>query len=136
MTNLRYDSPFNLLAFGDRLWNDLPKTRPHSGFPFADVYVDNDKNQLVFELALAGYKKENLDISVKDNVLKIASKKIEKEENNFQYIEHRIAMREFERSWVLGPQINSSAQEATFENGILRIVFSLIEEDVKQIEIL
>jgi len=141
--NTRTESPFfNIFeeTFGALNGQNRNRNRQqHGGFPFADVYVDEEKRKLIFEIAIAGYAKEDIDISIKESKLTVSCDKIKPDTiddvKNHRFIEHRIAKRNFERVWTLGPQVFGTSGVATFENGILKIVFDLVEEDVTKIEI-
>ena len=48
-----------------------------SSFPLSDMYVDDEGNSVI-EMALAGYKKENIEIKTENNDIIIESSGIEK----------------------------------------------------------
>jgi HSP20 family molecular chaperone IbpA len=105
-------------------------------FPYADVYVYEKDRELYFDLAVAGYTKEDIKISIKDNVLTIScDDDYENDDKDVKYIENGIAKRKFKREWTLGPQVDTKSGEATFENGILSVAFKLEEDDSTLIQI-
>jgi molecular chaperone IbpA len=94
-----------------------------------------DENTYVKELAIAGFSKEDLDISLQDNVLTIKGEK-RVEESNVQYIHRGIANRSFTKSFIL--EENIVVKTVDLVNGILTIVLELIvpeEKKPKKIEI-
>lgn len=102
------------------------------GFSFSprvDIYSD-DKN-IFIEAEIPGVKKEDLKISLQDNILTISGKKLKREEINQekQYFRNEIVYGDFSRSFSLPEDINPDNVEAGFENGVLRITVG--KQDVK-----
>ena len=87
----------------------------HSNFPPYNIAVLEDKSILI-ELALAGYNKEDLEISVHDGVLSVSSKGVEKQDNR-RYTVRGIAKRKFLSKFVLNK--NYEVKDASMENGLL-----------------
>ncbi len=88
------------------------------GYPRINVEAVND-NCFVVTYALAGWKIEDLDISVKtknDRVLIVKGKKVE---DNKTYLHKGIASRSFEHSLVLDRYLE--VKSADLENGLLSI---------------
>lgn len=56
---------------------------PDTGFPRAEIKVDNENEQLIIQLALAGYPKDALTIEVADNVITVKANKIENSDHLF-----------------------------------------------------
>ena len=143
MTNFRYncttDFPFSFDIF-EETFGALNKGRRHQhhgGFPHANVYVDEDKRKLFFDIAVAGYKKEDIDITVKESVLTVKYDKFEDkaENSDLRYIERRIAERNWQRKWTLSPQVDGQSAKATFEDGILKIEFDLEKDNTLKVDI-
>lgn len=77
-------------------------------------------NQWIIEMALAGFKKEDLSIELVDNVISIkGTAKTQETNNDSVYVYKGIASRSFSRSWVL--QENTKVGNVSFENGLLSI---------------
>ena len=95
-------------------WQNLNKK---SAFPPYNLIKEDEDKQRI-ELAVAGYSKEDIDISVKVDLLTIKGyKKDEYEEGEF--IHQGIAGREWKQEFVLGEWI--SVKEATLKDGLLTI---------------
>ena len=85
-------------------------------FPPVKV-VAVDTNKWVIELAVAGYKKEEVDVSVEKNSLKIVGKKADKDER--QYLAKGIAGRQFTRVFLLADTV--IVNDAVLADGILSV---------------
>jgi molecular chaperone IbpA len=92
-------------------------------FPKYNVLKDGDN--LVIEIALAGYKKEDLTVEITpENALVVKSEDVSQDNTNDNplnngYVHRGIASRKFRVAWNLGTAL--SVGEITFENGLLTI---------------
>ncbi len=84
-------------------------------------------------LALAGFRKENVNISLEDNQLTIRGR--QEADPNAVYIYRGIATRQFIRSFVLADGVE--VKNAEFDNGLLHINLFRVrnERSVRNIEI-
>lgn len=134
----------------DRLMNDFNRL-DNSGYPPYNIEsIGEDKYQIT--LALAGFKREDLDITVKEGLLSIEGKKAEEVEESIneascgccgcgndpcdcaeieskdrQFIHRGIANRAFTRQWKLAEYVE--VVDATMEDGLL---FVLLERQVPE----
>ena len=100
--------------------------RSTDGYPITDIYQDENQNQVI-EMALAGFSKEDIAIEVKDNKISISHSAGPWRGEDRQ--PRRIAKRSFDRSFVdYHNQFNLANSKATFENGLLQIKIPPIEE--------
>lgn len=113
----------------DQLFNQIfedPFTmvkRSTEGYPLTDLYKDEEENQVI-EVALAGFSKDELNIEVKDNSITISC-----ESGGADVQQRRIARRSFTRSFVdYDHQLDMRKSNASFENGLLKIVIPPTEE--------
>jgi HSP20 family protein len=90
--------------------------------PAMDVYTEGDK-QLVAEIHAPGFTKDDLDISVHDNLLEIRAEKHSKDENKDD--KRQYMMREshasFYRSVALPKHADEEHVAANFEDGVLKV---------------
>jgi molecular chaperone IbpA len=77
-----------------------------------------DDSRYVVELAVAGFSKNEIDISVEDGVLTIRGDKAEKE-TNVEYLHKGIGTRSFTKTLTVADTIEVKGAE--FKDGILRI---------------
>jgi HSP20 family molecular chaperone IbpA len=84
-------------------------------------------------LALAGFRKENIRISLENNQLTIRGK--QESDNNAVYIYRGIATRQFSRTFVLADGME--VKNAEFDNGLLHLNLVRVknEGNVRTIEI-
>lgn len=106
----------------DNLWDDLV----HREFPytvettFPKDNIIKKENEVVIELALAGYDKENISIERNGNRLTVSARKDQKEqEENVNYIRRHIATRAFTKHYTVATEYKDI--DAEFRNGILAI---------------
>jgi molecular chaperone IbpA len=109
----------------DRLMNDFNRL-DNSGYPPYNIEsIGEDKYQIT--LALAGFKRSDLTITVKDGLLTIEGKKDEIEQEGREFIHRGIANRAFQRQWKLAEYVE--VVDATMEDGLL---FVLLERQVPE----
>jgi len=128
---------------GRTVWDDIfnsfftePETlvrRSTEGYPVTDIYRDNDDSQII-ELALAGFKRDDLQIEVKDSQITVSANNERDEENKSS---RRIARRSFKKTFVdHSNRLDLTQAAATFEDGLLKIVIPpVIEAQARAIEI-
>lgn len=127
--------------FIDEFFDDFFKprgTRDHlalrQGFPKGDIYIKD--NKLILELALAGYSRDQLNVSIEDNVLVVSATKGDDVKNNNSQWRKTSA---FKKAFPdLANKWDIAKAEATYQDGLLQIVVPLLEskaEVVKKIEI-
>ena len=96
-----------------------------NGYPLTDIYKEEDGSQVI-EMALAGFSKEDILINTEANKITISSKG-----SGDQRLENtrRIAKRRFKKDFVdYHNTLDFGSSNATFENGLLRILIPLREE--------
>jgi HSP20 family protein len=90
--------------------------------PALNVYEEGEN--LTVEAQLPGIKPEDLDVNVEQGVLTISGQTTsqeERKERNYLVREHRSGR--FSRSMRLPATYNADACSASFEHGVLRLVF-------------
>lgn len=86
-------------------------------YPPYDIVKEGD-NDYRIELAVAGFKKDELKINLKDNYLTIEGESNSKNSNG-EYLHKNIARRSFIKSFSLAD--NVEVEDATFEDGVLAV---------------
>ncbi|WP_028160910.1 Hsp20 family protein [Bradyrhizobium japonicum] len=76
-----------------------------------------DENRFQISVALAGFKPDEVDLTVEQNVLTLESRKSDKEERTF--LHRGISARNFKRQFTLADHVE--VRGASFENGLLVI---------------
>ena len=94
--------------------------------PYNLINVSNTESRL--EIALAGFKKDEVKVYTEYGKLIVESKKEEKEEVNYN---HRgIAQRSFNRSWTIAD--DTVVKEVNFEDGLLTVTLGKVVPDHHQ----
>lgn len=112
----------------DRLMNDFNRL-DNTGYPPYNIEsIGEDKYQIT--LALAGFKREDLEITVKEGLLTIEGKKAEIEQEGREFIHRGIANRAFTRQWKLAEYVE--VVDATMEDGLLYVLLERQVPEEKQ----
>jgi len=90
-------------------------------YPFYDIVQDEDGNNIILELALAGWEKDDINIVLTKDLLTISAKKIKcmGVDEDPIYLHKGISRKDFEKSFTIGADVEMG--KVTFENGILKI---------------
>ena len=102
---------------------DVPN---YENFSIPAVNIQEKNTNFVVQLAVPGLKKENFNIEVEDDVLKISAEvSSEKEEKNTE-TETKFTRKEFnyssfKRSFTLPENVNVDEVNATYKEGVLEI---------------
>ena len=89
--------------------------------PYNLVTVSNVESRL--ELALAGFRKAEVNVYTQDGKLFVEGQKEDKESNT-TYVHRGVAQRSFTRSWTLSDE--TEVRSVEFEDGLLSIVLGRI----------
>ena len=89
--------------------------------PYNLVQVSSVESRL--ELALAGFKKEEVYVYTQDGKLFVEGQKEDKETET-KYLHKGLAQRSFNRAWTLSD--DTEVRSVTFEDGLLTIVLGKI----------
>ena len=89
--------------------------------PYNLVHVSNVESRL--ELALAGFKKKEVNVYTQDGKLFVEGQKEDKETET-TYLHKGLAQRSFNRSWTLSD--DTEVRSVDFEDGILTVVLSKV----------
>lgn len=95
----------------------------------SNLEMYEDDNNVVVKLALPGYKEEDIDLSVEDNVLTISGNtKEEEEDTNKKYYYKGIKTESFSRSITLPVRVKSDNADAEVKNGVLHVILPKAQE--------
>ena len=94
-------------------------------FPKGDVFFDKEGNRVI-ELALAGYNKDQLSISIDNGKMTISAEKCENDEDGEQRTLARRAFKQVFSSFGDGFDLEQS--EVTFKDGLLRVIVPKVEK--------
>ena len=100
----------------------LADTSASTNYPPYNIVKLDDHTQ-VLEVALAGWKKEDIEVSLERFVLNIKVQTSE-DVNVGEYVHKGIARRTFSRNWQLSDSVR--IDDVTYENGLLRVTLQRV----------
>ena len=103
----------------DRLFNLHETTSNYP--PYNLVTVSNVESRL--ELALAGFKKAEVNVYTQDGKLFVEGQKEDKETGT-EYVHRGVAQRSFTRSWTLSDE--TEVRSVVFEDGLLEVTLGKV----------
>lgn len=111
--------------FGEDWWPEFPEfprvTLPVLRAPRMDIYEED--GNVVAEVELPGVDPKNIEVEVKDNVLKVEAKAEEKkEEKGKGYYRKELSRGYYKRAVPLPVEVVGEKADATYEGGILKVV--------------
>jgi len=127
---------FNHTVGFDRLFNRLNNiheevSRSKQTYPPYNIRRHSDE-KFDIEIAVAGFKEEELDVEFKDNTLTVEGKKKETKEEG--YVHRGIAARGFRRIWHL--EDYTKVANANLEDGLLTVrLEKIIPKELRPIKI-
>lgn len=109
------DPLYQTLIGFDNLFN-----RQTSGYPPYNIIRSSDGDHYVIEIAVSGFSREELEVSLTGNRLEVRGVKDTK--SSGEYLVHQLAHRSWTRSWTLNHNI--VVDGVKLENGILTIALA------------
>jgi HSP20 family protein len=143
MNNMLMRRPFGLTTFDeidgffDDLFNSFRIDNTFVSLPSTDIsYLDDGKTMRV-DIEVPGYDRQDIQMSVDNNVLEIRGQKGQKEEtkNKDRSYSVREISSSFARRIVLPDSADSEKIVAEMENGILTVTVPIEQPEIKRIEI-
>ena len=124
-----FDSVFDHF---ESMFNESPSL--HTNYPPYDI-VKTDEHSYVIELAVAGFSKKDIAVTVENGVLTVESDRESNAESSGQEIIHRgISKRYFKKSFSIADDVEIRGAE--LKDGLLRISMEkIIPESRKRKEI-
>ena len=88
--------------------------------------IKHDASNYEIQIALAGFKREEIEVSTESNILRVASKDT-KTDPNVEYLHKGLSKRSFLNTWQLSDDLRVS--DVAFADGLLRISLKKIIPD-------
>lgn len=126
MTLVRFEPLKELETLHDRIQRYF-EDFVNFGFSFTDNFnpridISEDDNDINVVAEIPGVKKEDLKITLQDNILTIeGEKKKEEEKKGKNYYRSERVFGSFKRSFTLPTEVDADKVEAKFEDGTLKI---------------
>ena len=125
-----FNDPF-FIGF-NRDFDKLSRIHTHAAgtnYPPYNVITTDNEDKFFIELAVAGFAREDLDVSIKEQVLTVKGE-IKDSKDETKYAHRGIATRKFIREFALAEFIEVTG--AVAENGMLKISLErIVPEDKK-----
>lgn len=127
-----FSSTHNPWAIGFDGWFDrlsqIQTANEATNYPPYNI-IKHDPENWTIEIAVAGFKRSDLDVELAEGVLSISGSG-EKAEDEPQYIHRGLAKRAFTRKWTLAEDV--IVEGASLQDGVLNIdLRRIIPEDKK-----
>jgi molecular chaperone IbpA len=102
-----------------------------TAFPHYNI-VKMDKNKYDIQIALAGYNKKDIDISLEEGVLSVESKKIDDKtvDSEGEILHKGIAKRYFKKSFTIADDVKVTGAE--LKDGLLRVSLERVVPEHKK----
>jgi HSP20 family molecular chaperone IbpA len=123
----RNTSPFDLL-FRDFFKSELDFQPAASAKTPHPIDIFETKHGLHFEVACTGLSKEDIELNIEGDILKISYNKETGEYAERNYIHRGIARRSFNLGYKIASKFDLSKAEAIMESGLLAIRIPFAEE--------
>jgi molecular chaperone IbpA len=107
----------NFIRDVEKLLDNDVKSHAHNSFPPHNI-IKVDDSHYVVELAVAGFSKDEIEITVEDGTLSIKGNQANKEDKT-TYLHRGIGMRSFTKNLTIADTIE--VRGAEFKDGILRV---------------
>jgi molecular chaperone IbpA len=109
-------TPFNVGL--ESIFNRLDAMSGHNtNYPPYNI-IKHDGANYEIEIALAGFKAEEIEVSTEQNILRVTSK-VEKRDTERVYVHKGLSRRSFTNSWQLADDVRVSSVD--FSDGLLTI---------------
>jgi len=109
-------TPFNVGL--ENIFSRLDAMSGHNtSYPPYNI-IKNDNANYEIEVALAGFKSDEIEVSTEQNILRVASK-VEKRDSERVYVHKGLSKRSFSHSWQLADDVKVSSVD--FADGLLTI---------------
>ena len=116
----------------DDMFEDFAGPMMQNGFsPAVDIYEEGD--MLVVEAPLAGIDIENVEIAIENDILTIEGKSEKKTEiDDKDYYRKEVRYGSFHRAIALPKSVDGNNAEATYKEGVLKVLIPKSEGNKKQ----
>lgn len=121
-----------------RMLSNHSMTGDEMTIPAANVREHHEGTGYIIEIAAPGYRREDFDVSVHDNVLTISAERESRDGNGNDHAQqHRYTRREhyyhnFERSFMLPEHVNEDEISASYRDGILHVLVPTHRPDTQR----
>ena len=131
-------SRINTYSIGfDRMFDSLMGNHPNqtapSSYPPYNI-VKHDDNIFTIEIALAGFSKDEIEIEIRENVLKIESVSRPEGDDDKEYMYKGISNKRFKKAFTISDDVVVNG--ADMKDGILKIDMERIVPEEKKPQVI
>jgi HSP20 family protein len=132
MSIIKFEPVRDLETLSQRLqryFEDFPAfgSEMESSF-YPRIDISEDEQSLMVEAEIPGTKKEDIKITLEDNILTIkGEKKREEQKKDHNYYRNERCYGAFTRSFTLPVEVNPDEVEANFEHGMLTLKLAKLQ---------
>jgi molecular chaperone IbpA len=116
----------------DRIFDDMERRYANSvsnNYPPYNI-ARLEENLYEIELAVTGFEKSEINVTLEQDKLSITGQRVEKADENVEFLHRGLALRDFERTFTLADHMK--VKSAEMKNGILTITIEReIPEEMK-----
>ncbi len=95
---------------------------PHTDMREPHMDMVDSGDELAFSLEMPGVKKEDIDLSLTESMLRISAKREQEvEESKGAYLHRERTYKGYHRAVPLPTEVDADGAEATFKNGVLDV---------------
>ena len=109
---------------------DLGHSRSLSTGPSANI--SKEENGYHIDLAVPGYNRDDIGVSIKDGTLTIEAEVAEDSSANYS---REFSVKSFKRQWSLPSKIDEEGIKANYKNGVLKLIIPSSKENQRKIDI-
>ena len=123
MNLIRKQTPFFPSLIDDIIYNDWNIKSPSHSSTMPAVNIKELDSQFEIELAVPGIQKEDFAIEVEEGILSISSTQEEEQVNEKgKFTRREFSYNSFRRSFTLPDSVDPTKIDASYSNGVLRVL--------------
>jgi HSP20 family protein len=123
MNLIRKQTPFFPSLIDDFIYNDWNIKSPSHSSTMPAVNIKELDSQFEIELAVPGIQKEDFAIEVEEGILSISSTQEEEQVNEKgKFTRREFSYNSFRRSFTLPDSVDPTEIDASYSNGVLRVL--------------
>ncbi|MDB2328202.1 Hsp20/alpha crystallin family protein [Flavobacteriaceae bacterium] len=123
MNLIRKQTPFFPSLIDDFIYNDWNIKSPSHSSTMPAVNIKELDSQFEIELAVPGIQKEDFAIEVEEGILSISSTQEEEQVNEKgKFTRREFSYNSFRRSFTLPDSVDPTKIDASYSNGVLRVL--------------
>jgi HSP20 family protein len=114
------------------LFDDFDPIYSRSTTARPSANITKEENGYLIDLAVPGYERDDINVSVKDGTLTIEAEVKDDSGANYQ---REFTVSSFKRQWTLPQNTNEEGIEANYKNGVLKLTIPSSKENHRKIDI-